>query len=83
MVTVTFELPEDVLSSVRKDPECFTQELRLAAAVKWYEMGIVSQSRAAEISGLSRSEFISALDRFEVPVFQYNIDGITEEVNRG
>ena len=39
MVTVTFELPEDVLSSVRKDPERFTQELRLAAAVKWYEMG--------------------------------------------
>ena len=82
MVTVTFELPEDVLSSVRKDPERFTQELRLAAAVKWYEMGLVSQSRAAEISGLSRSEFISALGRFEVSVFQYNVDEIAEEVDR-
>ncbi len=61
---------EDVLSSVRKDPERFARELRLAAA--WYEMGLVSQSRAAEISGLSRSEFISALGRFEVSVFQYN-----------
>ena len=82
MVTVTFELPEDVLSSVRKDPERFTQELRLAAAVKWYEMGLVSQSRAAEISGLSRSEFISALGRFEVSVFQYNVDEIMEEPRR-
>ena len=82
MVTVTFELPEDVLSSVRKDPERFTQELRLAAAVKWYEMGLVSQSRAAEISGLSRSEFISALGRFEVSVFQYSIDEIAEEADR-
>ena len=82
MVTVTFELPEDVLSSVRKDPERFTQELRLAAAVKWYEMGLVSQSRAAEISGLSRSEFISALGRFKVSVFQYNTDEIAEEVDR-
>ena len=82
MVTVTFELPEDVLSSVRKDPERFTQELRLAAAVKWYEMGLVSQSRAAEISGLSRSEFISALGRFEVSVFQYNTDEIMEETRR-
>ena len=82
MVTVTFELPEDVLSSVRKDPDHFTHELRLAAAVKWYEMGMVSQSRAAEISGLSRSEFIAALGRFEVSVFQYNVDEIAEEVNR-
>ena len=63
MVTVTFELPEDALSSVRKDPDHFAQELRLAAAVKWHEMEVVSQSRAAEIAGLSRSEFIEALGR--------------------
>ncbi len=82
MVTVTFELPEDALSSVRKDPDHFARELRLAAAVKWYEMGEVSQSRAAEIAGLSRSEFIEALGRFEVSVFQYSVDEIAEEVNR-
>ena len=82
MVTVTFELPEDVLSSVRKDPDHFAQELRLAAAVKWYEMAVVSQSRAAEISGLSRSEFIAALGRFQVSAFQYDADEIAEEVNR-
>ena len=82
MVTVTFELPEDALSSVRKDPDHFAQELRLAAAVKWYEMAVVSQSRAAEISGLSRSEFIAALGRFQVSAFQYEVDEIAEEVNR-
>ena len=82
MVTVAFELPEDVFSSVRKDPDGFAEELRLAAAVKWYEMGLVSQSRAAEISGLSRSQFISALSRFEVSVFQYDVAEIIEEVNR-
>ena len=81
MVAVSFELLEDVLSAVRKDPTCFAQELRLVAAVKWYEMGLVSQSQGAEISGLSRNAFISALGRFAVSVFQYNMDEIAEEVN--
>ena len=65
-----------------KTPDHFAGELRLAAAVKWYEMGLVSQGRAAEISGLSRSQFISALGRFEVSVFQYDTAEIIEEVNR-
>lgn len=82
MVKVAFELSEDVFSSVRKDPDGFAEELRLAAAVKWYEMGLVSQSRAADISGLSRSQFISALGRFEVPVFQYDVAAIIEEARK-
>ena len=65
-----------------KDPESFTWELRLAAAVKWYEMELVSQSRAAEIAGLSRREFIDALGRFQVCVFQYSVEEIAEEVER-
>ena len=82
MVTVTFELPEDVFSLVRKDPDSFAEELRLAAAVKWYEMGLISQGQATEISGLSRSQFISALGRFEVSAFQYDVAEVIEEVNR-
>jgi predicted HTH domain antitoxin len=55
-------------------------KLRLAAAVKWYELGIISQEKAAEIAGLSRSEFISSLFRFNVSPFQYTADEISEEL---
>jgi predicted HTH domain antitoxin len=47
-------------------------EMRLAAAVKWYEMGTAPQSKAAEIAGLSRAEFIDALNRFRISPFQYD-----------
>jgi predicted HTH domain antitoxin len=39
--------------------------MRLAAAVKWYEMGIISQEKAAEVAGVSRSDFIFSLARFQ------------------
>lgn len=78
-VNVSIELPRSVLSTLRLEPESFGKELRLAAAVKWYEIGMISQSKAAEVAGVSRAEFLTALGRFAVSPFQYNADEIKAE----
>lgn len=80
---MTLEMPEGAFAALKKDKDEFARELRLAAAVKWYELEIVSQGRAAEIAGLSRSEFLDALGRFRVSPFQYTADEIIEEARRG
>jgi predicted HTH domain antitoxin len=82
MVRMTIELPEGALSALRKDPQAFASEMRLAAAVKWYELGVVSQGRGAEIAGLSRRAFIDALSRFGVSPFQYTAEEIAEKAGR-
>lgn len=79
MVQVSIELPRDVFSALRQDPAGFVREMRVAAAVKWYENNVISQSKAAEIAGLSRAEFINALNRFKVSPFQYSADEIVAE----
>ena len=81
MQRVEFQIPDGVLASLRCDPDRFGHELRLAAAVKWYERGMVSQGRAAEISGVSRAEFIEALWRFGVTPFQVDAEELIAEVS--
>jgi predicted HTH domain antitoxin len=78
-VEVSITLPRDVLSALRQDPHGFVQEMRVAAAVKWYEMERVSQAKAAEIAGLSRAEFLTALSHLGVSPFQYEADEVIQE----
>jgi predicted HTH domain antitoxin len=58
MVHGTIELPDRVFSALRQTPAQFVHEMRRAAAVKRYEMGQLSQSKAAEVAGLSRQAFL-------------------------
>jgi predicted HTH domain antitoxin len=55
--------------------------MRIAAAVKWYEVGQLSQGKAAEVAGLTRLEFINALTRFRVTPFQYSAEELVEELS--
>ncbi|MBD2499828.1 UPF0175 family protein [Anabaena azotica] len=81
-IQVSIELPNDVFSALRSNPETFVQEMRLAAAVKWYEVGMVSQSKAAEIAGVSRHQFLEALHRYQVSPFQVTPEELAEELGR-
>lgn len=82
MPTVSFDVPSEVLSALRRAPDEFAREMRLAAAMHWYRRGDVSQEKAAMIAGLDRADFLAALAREEIDVFQVDLDELRRELNR-
>ena len=74
------EMPDEVLLGLQKEPKQLAAEIRVAAAVKWYEMGVLSQGKAAELAGLSRAVFLNELTRFGVTPFQETTAEILESV---
>jgi predicted HTH domain antitoxin len=83
MPRVTLELPEEVFSALRRSPEEFARDLRLAAAIHWYERGVVSQEKAARIAGMDRTDFLAALARERANAFVVDFDDLKREIERG
>ncbi len=83
MPIVSLDLPEDVFSALRRSPEEFVRELRLAAAIHWYERGEISQEKAAHIAGLDRTDFLLALAREQADAFIVDFDDRKRELDRG
>ena len=83
MTTVSLDLPEEVFSALRRSPEEFGQEMRLAAAIHWYQRSQISQEKAAQIAGLDRTDFLLALAREGVDSFVVDLADLDRELQRG
>jgi predicted HTH domain antitoxin len=78
---ITINVPEKVLLAGKLDEAAFARELPILAAVKLYELGRLSSGRAAELAGMTRVEFLLALERYHVFPLADELD--TLEANGG
>jgi predicted HTH domain antitoxin len=58
MTQLQLEIPDEILLAEKTDAENSSQEIRLLAAVKLYELGRLTSGRAAQLAGMPRVEFL-------------------------
>lgn len=81
MNTILVNIPEAAFPFLGKNQDDLGRELLTAAVVKWFELGTISQGKAAEILDLSRAEFLNVLSGYRVSAWQYTKEDLSEELS--
>jgi len=70
MSTITWDIPRETLFALKGSADEVGVILRMASAVKLYEMGKLSSGAAAHLAGFPRTLFLSRLADYGVDTFQ-------------
>lgn len=79
MAHVQLKVPDSLLAALKKAPHEMAAEIRLAAAIHWYQQSVLSMERAAEVAGLTRGDFLAELARRRVDVFNVHDEDFRRE----
>jgi predicted HTH domain antitoxin len=79
MSTFTLSVPDEALLALKLSPDRLAGELRLAAAIKWYELGRLSSGAAANLAGIPRTVFLAKLADYGVDTFRLTEEELLRE----
>jgi predicted HTH domain antitoxin len=80
MTTISFELPDDAVLSMHVPVADVSYQLRMAAAVKLYELGRLSSGAAARLAGVPRVAFLAKLGDYGVDTFRTSEEELLADV---
>jgi predicted HTH domain antitoxin len=80
---VTVEVPEDAMQVLGEEAAQFGREMLVAAVLRWFEEGRLSQGQAAEMLGLKRGEFFDLLYQHKVSPVQMSLEELEQDFQRG
>jgi len=82
MLDVKLTIPDKTLVALKLDAEGLADEIRLAAAVKLYEIGRLSAGAAAELAGVPLPVFLAKLAEYGVASFRMTPDELEADASR-
>ncbi|MCX7723270.1 MAG: UPF0175 family protein [Verrucomicrobiae bacterium] len=79
---VTVEVPEQIFEILGEDAAKLEREMLVAAVLRWFEEGRLSQGQAATILGMKRGEFFDLLYEHRVSPVQMSVEELEEDFER-
>ncbi len=79
MSQILLEIPDEALLALKVSDAQIGDALRLAAAVKLFEIGRLSSGAAARLAGVPRTVFLTRLADYGVDTFRLTEDQLRRE----
>ena len=80
MGQIVLDLPDNTALALRVPRESVGGELRLAAAMKLYELGRLSSGAAADLAGIPRTVFLMKLADYGIDTFDLSEEELLRDV---
>ena len=80
MSEITLRIPDATMLALKTDAERVGDELRLAAAMKLFELGRLSSGAAAHLAGLPKPVFLAKLADYGIDSFRLTEDELGQDL---
>jgi len=80
MSRISIDIADDLLQALREQPQDVVQEMRVNAALHYFQTRRLSLGQAARLAGIPRLAFLDVLMAHGVPAFDLSVEDADAEI---
>lgn len=79
---LTLDIPSDLTLTLNESEEDLKKQIKLLLAIMLYQEQKLTIGKAAQLAGLSRYEFESALSKLKIPISNLTFEDILNDIGK-